>query len=617
MDFMTQYRTLDITLISALVKSLPYDSKQNIYAVVSLRRLNHVLYKERTPLVNPNSEWNHPMKVNIVETSAQKNQLTLVVKIKSVGLFWDKKLGRVKIPIKELSNGCATKQGKTEQFDLLRYGEDQGHVILTYEFGEIQVPKSVVNVLQQQRPASHPPLNLKIKVFAYPKYSYNFIHLPAISLSLSLSHTNIYIYIQYIYILSRKDISGMHTPNQFSYPPSSPSPSSYSSTHSSEKSTGRRNRVKVAAKSVAGVFVSCFTPPEDETHHHSSSAFCGSDAFSSTSEASDSTEGKKRAAPRGIYATRNDSTHNREPGSTKFTMAEIHKATKNFSPALKVGQGGFGTVYKGQLQDGTLVAVKRAKKSIYDKNLGREFQSEVQTLTKVEHLNLVKCYGYLHHGDERIIVVEYVSNGTLREHLECLNGNFLSLASRLDIAIDVAHAITYLHTYTDHPIIHRDIKSSNILLTEKLRAKVADFGFARLAADAELGQTHVSTQVKGTAGYLDPEYLRTYQLTEKSDVYSFGILLVELVTGRRPIEAKRELSERVTAKWAMTKFADGLAISVLDPNLEKSDANGLALEKILELALQCVASHRQNRPTMRRCAEVLWNIRKDYKDLLL
>ncbi|RZC56491.1 hypothetical protein C5167_015349 [Papaver somniferum] len=228
------------------------------------------------------------------------------------------------------------------------------------------------------------------------------------------------------------------------------------------------------------------------------------------------------------------STKTTEPGSAKFTMAEIYKATRNFSPSLKVGQGGFGTVYKGKLDDGTLVAVKRAKKSVYEKHLGVEFQSEIQTLAK---------------GDERIVVVEYVPNGTLRSHLDCINGIVLDFAIRLDIVIDVAHAITYLHMYTDHPIIHRDIKSSNILLTENLRAKVADFGFARLAADTDSGATHVSTQVKGTAGYLDPEYLQTYQLTEKSDVYSFGVLLVEVVTGRRPIEPKRELKERLTSRW--------------------------------------------------------------------
>lgn len=195
-----------------------------------------------------------------------------------------------------------------------------------------------------------------------------------------------------------------------------------------------------------------------------------------------------------------------------------------------------------------------------------------------------------------------------------MRGNILDLAARLDIAVDVAHAVTYLHMHTDHPIIHRDIKSSNILITKNLRAKVADFGFARLAADSDA--THVSTQVRGTAGYLDPEYLRTYQLTEKSDVYSFGVLLVELVTGRRPIEAKQELKEqRLTTKWAIKKFTDGDAILVLDPRLERSPANNLALEKTLELALRCLAPYRQNRPTMRRCAEILWCIRKDYREL--
>nr|CAD1820986.1 unnamed protein product [Ananas comosus var. bracteatus] len=304
------------------------------------------------------------------------------------------------------------------------------------------------------------------------------------------------------------------------------------------------------------------------------------------------------------------------PSSTKkFTLTEIQRATKNFSPALKIGRGGFGTVYRGTLDDGTLVAVKRAEKKLDDTQLGVEFQSEIKTLGRVEHFSLVKFYGCLDCDGERIVVIEYVPNGTLREHLEGFYGSHLDLTARLDIAIDVAHAVTYLHTYTDHPIIHRDIKSSNILLTETLRAKVADFGFARFGT-GDTGVTHISTQVRGTAGYLDPEYLKTYQLTEKSDVYSFGVLLVELVSGRRPIETKREHKERITAKWAMKKFTEGNAIETLDPNLSVTPATNLALEKILEVSLQCLAPTRQQRPSMRRCAEILWNIRKDYWELL-
>ncbi|KAM3287455.1 calmodulin-binding receptor-like cytoplasmic kinase 2 isoform X2 [Capsicum chacoense] len=395
--------------------------------------------------------------------------------------------------------------------------------------------------------------------------------------------------------------------------PHSPSSSTYSSTTTTSlKSNSGRNPVRI----VADAFVSCFTPPEPKP---SSSNFGDSDSFQAPSVASDGAREKKPSSSnnrgRSIYGSENNSTHRKKAGSIKFTMEDIYKATKNFSPSLKIGQGGFGIVYKGCLVDGTVVAVKRAKKNIHDKHAGAEFKSEVRTLEKIEHLNLVKFYGFLEHGEERILVVEYVPNGTLREHLDSVNGNVLDFASRLDIGIDVGHAITYLHMYTDHPIIHRDIKSSNILLTENLRAKVADFGFARLAADIESGATHVSTQVKGTAGYLDPEYLSTYQLTEKSDVYSFGVLLVELVTGRRPIEPKKEIKERITARWAMKKFTSGDAILTLDPRLERSAANSLAMEKIYELALQCLAPHRHNRPTMRKCAEILWSIRKDYREL--
>ncbi|KAG6466570.1 hypothetical protein ZIOFF_075658 [Zingiber officinale] len=305
-----------------------------------------------------------------------------------------------------------------------------------------------------------------------------------------------------------------------------------------------------------------------------------------------------------------DSPWRKESGTAKFTMEEILKATKNFSPMLRIGQGGFGIVYKGMLDDGTLIAVKRAKKTISNSHLSVEFRSEIKILGQVEHLNLVRYFGYLEENDERVVIIEYVPNGTLRQHLDGIQGNYLDLASRLDIAVDVTHAVTYLHMYADHPIIHRDIKSSNILLTDNLRAKVSDFGFARLGVN-EAGVTHISTQVKGTAGYLDPEYLRTFHLTDRSDVFSFGVLLVELISARHPIERNRDLRER-----AMKKFRGGKAIEILDPVLPRTPANTLAVEKILELASRCLAPARQNRPAMKSCGEMLWNIRKDYRELL-
>ncbi|XP_047319830.1 calmodulin-binding receptor-like cytoplasmic kinase 2 isoform X2 [Impatiens glandulifera] len=403
---------------------------------------------------------------------------------------------------------------------------------------------------------------------------------------------------------------GLRTPERL---PNYSSPSPFL-----QKSTSRRRNtvVKDAFTTFTGAFTKCFTPTSEPKTFKD---LGDSDEFKAISDGS--SRGGNMAGRRPSRRSFQTTGSNEqimctvEPGSVKFSLNEILKATKNFSSSLKIGQGGFGTVYKGQLTDGTFVAIKRAKKIIYDRQLGAEFENEVKTLSQIEHHNLVKCFGFLKHEDERIIVVEYVSNGNLREHLDCMHMEILSLASRLEIAIDVAHAITYLHTYTDHPIIHRDIKSSNILLTEKLRAKVADFGFARLAPDRNSSATHVSTQVKGTAGYLDPEYLMTYQLTDKSDVYSFGVLLVELMTGRRPIEAKKRKEERITAKWAMKKFMDGEALEVMDPNLEKNDANNFAMGKIFELALRCLGNNRRTRPNMQRCVEALWNLRKDYKEI--
>ncbi|XP_020216396.1 calmodulin-binding receptor-like cytoplasmic kinase 2 [Cajanus cajan] len=299
-------------------------------------------------------------------------------------------------------------------------------------------------------------------------------------------------------------------------------------------------------------------------------------------------------------------------GMGNFTFEEIYKATAKFSHDKKIGEGAFGTVYKGKLIDGSLVAIKRAKKDLQNRNLA-EFKNEINTLSRIEHRNLVRWYGYLEHGDEKIIVVEYVNNGTLREHLDGIKGDGLEIGERLDIAIDVAHAITYLHMYTDHPIIHRDIKASNILITDKLQAKVADFGFARLGAE-DPSATHVSTQIKGTAGYMDPDYMRTQQLSEKSDVYSFGVLLVEMMTGRYPVEPQRPLSERVTIKWAMQMLKQGESVIAMDPRLRRNPASNKAVEKVLKIAFQCLAPSRRSRPSMKSCAEVLWDIRKDFKE---
>ncbi|XP_061991457.1 calmodulin-binding receptor-like cytoplasmic kinase 3 [Rosa rugosa] len=296
-------------------------------------------------------------------------------------------------------------------------------------------------------------------------------------------------------------------------------------------------------------------------------------------------------------------------GSVHLNLNQIARATRNFSKSQLIGEGGFGTVYKARLADGQVVSIKRAKKELFE-NLQTEFSTEVELLAKIDHRNLVKLLGYVDEGNERLIITEYVPNGNLREHLDGQHGKTLEFNQRLEIAIDVAHALTYLHLYSEKQIIHRDVKSSNILLTESMRAKVADFGFARLGP-MDTDRTHISTKVKGTVGYLDPEYMKTYQLTAKSDVYSFGILLIEIVTGRRPVEMKRPVEERVTLRWAFKKSNEGRTWELIDPAIEEA-VNADVLVKIFDLAIQCAAPIRADRPDMKTVGEQLWTIRADY-----
>ncbi|XP_022755861.1 calmodulin-binding receptor-like cytoplasmic kinase 1 [Durio zibethinus] len=376
-----------------------------------------------------------------------------------------------------------------------------------------------------------------------------------------------------------------------------------------------QNYFKAASRKLAGVFTILLfrKRKKGNTNDNKTNNQVKTLSFSSSTDHSTGSDVRSSARLKSFGSYGSSTSASGHIPTPDFSFEDICKATGNFSEGNKIGEGRFGTVYKGRLKDGSLVAVKRTKKDKYEEGLSLQFKNEILALSKIEHRNLVRLFGFMEHRDEQIIVVEYVGNGNLREHLDGVRGNGLEIAERLDIAIDVAHALTYLHTYTDPPIIHRDIKASNILITEKLRAKVADFGFARLALE-DPAATHISTQVKGTAGYVDPEYTRTYQLTEKSDVYSFGVLLVELMTGRYPIESKRPVKERITIRWAMKSLNEGEFVIAMDPRLRRSPASNMVVEKVLKLAHQCLAPVRQSRPSMKNCAEVLWGIRKNFKE---
>ncbi|KAG8367454.1 hypothetical protein BUALT_Bualt16G0073800 [Buddleja alternifolia] len=226
--------------------------------------------------------------------------------------------------------------------------------------------------------------------------------------------------------------------------------------------------------------------------------------------------------------------------------------------------------------------------------LQTEFRSEVELLSKIDHLNLVKLLGYVEKGNEQLIITEYVPNGTLREHLDGVKGKILDFNQRLEISIGVDHGLTYLHLYAgnnDHS------------------TQIADFGFARLVDDSD--KTHVLTKVKGTVGYLDPEYMTTYQLTNKSDVYSFGMLLLEIFTGRRPVDLKKSSEERVTIRWAFRKYNERRFTEMLDPLMNESVDEEI-LVKMFGLAIQCAAPTRADCPDMKSVGEQLWGIRMDY-----
>ncbi|KAI4296839.1 hypothetical protein L6164_036759 [Bauhinia variegata] len=289
-------------------------------------------------------------------------------------------------------------------------------------------------------------------------------------------------------------------------------------------------------------------------------------------------------------------------GARWFSLEELKKYTNNFSDANAVGSGGYGKVYQGVLTTGELVAIKRAGQGSMQGAL--EFKTEIELLSRVHHKNLVNLVGFCFEKGEQMLVYEYIANGTLMDSLSGKSGIKLNCMKRIKVALGAAQGLAYLHELADPPIIHRDIKSSNILLDDHLNPKVSDFGLSKLLVDSERG--HVTTQVKGTMGYLDPEYYMTQQLTEKSDVYSFGVLLLELITGRKPIEQGKYIVREVVREMDKSKDLYNLQ-EILDPCITEV-TNPKGLEKFVDLALSCVKEYAAERPSMAEIVKEIENI---------
>ncbi|KAF5199356.1 Wall-associated receptor kinase [Thalictrum thalictroides] len=307
----------------------------------------------------------------------------------------------------------------------------------------------------------------------------------------------------------------------------------------------------------------------------------------------------------GLLLKQNIASHEGGVESTKiYTAKELKLATNNFDRSQILGQGGYGTVYKGTLPDLSIVAIKKSK--IFDESQLGQFINEVAILTQLNHRNVVKLMGCCLETEIPLLVYEFVSNGTLYHHLHENSDEHSSVSweDRLRIAAETAEAIAYLHSAASTPIIHRDVKSANILLDSNFTAKVADFGASKLNPS---DQTQIDTLVQGTMGYLDPEYFHTSQLTEKSDVYSFGVVLAELLTAKKPLCFERS-QERNLATHFILSMKENNLFQILEAGLV-NEKNTVQVQALAKLAKRCLSLKGETRPSMKEVAAELDRLR--------
>ncbi|KAI3971806.1 hypothetical protein MKW92_013434 [Papaver armeniacum] len=284
-----------------------------------------------------------------------------------------------------------------------------------------------------------------------------------------------------------------------------------------------------------------------------------------------------------------------------FTLRDLELATGRFSKDNVLGEGGYGVVYRGNLINGTPVAVKKLLN-----NLGqaeKEFRVEVEAIGHVRHKNLVRLLGYCVEGTHRILVYEYVNNGNLEQwlHGAMRQHGYLTWEARMKVLLGTAKALAYLHEAIEPKVVHRDIKSSNILIDDNFNSKVSDFGLAKLLG---AGKSHITTRVMGTFGYVAPEYANTGLLNEKSDVYSFGVVVLEAITGRDPVDYGRPANEVNMVDWLKMMVGSRRSEEVVDPNIETKPSTR-ALKRALLTALRCVDPDSDKRPKMSQVVRML------------